>query len=349
MDAIILKCKGNEQFRFGNGSKDEVSVLLHSDTLFSSIVTIYDLLFDNTDELIESFNTGKIKISSAFPVLENVRNGQYIYFLPKPDVEYLNSGKDNKNIKKEKKIKFVSKEVFKLISNTIKTENDVIKAEINLFDGNKFKIIDDKFCFLKDEIDFDTKEYTPYSEKTTPKVFVNTDKKEDTFYHETNISLRRLEINDELIILPHYYFLIEKGDITESLMQNILTAIRVLCDEGIGGERSCGKGNFLNAEEISLDIEANNANYYLTLSLFNPKTNDEFSGSIIYDIGKRGGGSIGDEKKADYHRKQVNMIMEGAILKTKSEGRIINVTPELNIAKHKIFRYGIPFLIPFGK
>lgn len=349
MNAIILKCKGNEQFRFGNGSKDEVSIIIHSDTLFSSIVSIYDLLFDNTEELIELFNNRKIKISSGLPVLENIKTGEYIYYLPKPNIEYFRDGNDYSNRKKEKKVKFVSFKVFELISNSIVTDNDIIKTDINILDDEKFLIIDDKFCSLKGEIGFDIKEYSPYNEQTSPKVFVNTDKKEDTFYHETNVILRKYDDGIETLFSPHYYFMLEKENIPDNISENLITAIRVLCDEGIGGERSCGKGNFLCAEEKKFDIDQRNTNYYMTLSLFNPGSNKEFSQSVIYDLAKRGGGSLGDENKADYHRKQVNMIIEGAILKTKSEGRILDVSPEINITNNKILRYGISFLVPFGK
>src|SRR3972149_7938121 len=104
MKAIIFKTKPYSMFRLGAGSKDEVDLIIHSDTLFSAIISMHSQIFENTDEFVELFINNQIKISSAFPMLLNEELKIKIMYLPKPELNYIYS----ENIKAEKKIKFIS-------------------------------------------------------------------------------------------------------------------------------------------------------------------------------------------------------------------------------------------------
>lgn len=347
MKAIILNCKGNEQFRFGNGSKDVVSLSIHSDTLFSGIINVYNLLYSNVDELINNFAENKLMMSSAFPILKDIKNNSNIFFIPKPDILYP-IPENKRYIKLSKKIKFVSLGVFKLISESISNEDDNITSALDLTNGTKFFVIDNKFCVLKNELSIIPVDYKPYTEITSPKVFVNTTKTEDTFYYETNLYLNNYVENGEMIYTPQYYFLLDSENLNSDIYNKFITSLRVLCDEGIGGEKSCGKGIFAGLNEKEMYFNSTKSNFLLSLSLINPLNQSEFNDILIYDFIKRGGGSLGDENSADYHRKLVNMVTEGSIIKNKITGRLVNISPEININPHNVFRNGKAFLIPFG-
>ncbi|PIW70091.1 MAG: hypothetical protein COW08_03670, partial [Ignavibacteriales bacterium CG12_big_fil_rev_8_21_14_0_65_30_8] len=56
----------------------------------------------------------------------------------------------------------------------------------------------------------------------------------------------------------------------------------------------------------------------------------------------------GDDIKR-YRKKQVRMIAEGAIVKSKVDGRLVDVSPaNVDTFEHKFYRNGKCFLLPIG-
>ncbi|MEM6966151.1 MAG: hypothetical protein AAF573_15405, partial [Bacteroidota bacterium] len=108
MKSVVLKCPKFGRFHFGKTGLDENSSLsrsseyIHSDTLFSAMITMCSKIApDEIKNLIKAFKSGGIKISSAFPCLELttersegekiIRSQKIINFLPKPSyLELLN-------------------------------------------------------------------------------------------------------------------------------------------------------------------------------------------------------------------------------------------------------------------
>lgn len=348
MKAIILKCKGNEQYRFGSGSKDSVSNLIYSDTLFSALINVYNKVYDDCSQFLELFINEKVNISSAFPVWENIPDKSYIYFIPKPVIEF-SPDISEVDMKSIKKIRFISTNVFNLMKEQLKIENEFPVTSLNLNDNSRFSIIDGSYCILNEEIkNFNLSAYKPISNISMPKVFVNTIQTTDKFYYETNIMLNTFKVNGENLLKPHFYFLINDNELKSEEFDKIITCFRILCDEGIGGERSTGKGAFQGIEIIDKNFKNDKSELYISLSLINPANDNEFKNVVFYDLIKRGGGSLGNEEASEYHRKQVKMISEGAIIKNQIKGRIVDVSPDKNIYSHKIYRYGKAFLLPLG-
>jgi CRISPR-associated protein Csm4 len=135
--------------------------------------------------------------------------------------------------------------------------------------------------------------------------------------------------------------------------------LRILADEGIGGERSAGKGQLEEIIETEIPLELkSDSNEYLLLSLCNPNSKNEFDSFEKYEITVRGGGSVSfdDEIESDevkdiklYRKKQVRMIAEGAVVKGKVVGRLVDISPENKTAfDHKYYRNGKCFLLPIG-
>lgn len=328
---ILLKCREGSQFRLGESSKDDVSEIIHSDTLFSAIANIYELVFNEAAKFIDFVNKGKIIISSAFPVLENKEDKTKIYFFPKPVLFY------NDETKVTKKIPFLSKSVLEDVVQNFNV-NDM-SCNINF---SNYCLIGGKYCITKDEIKINNSTEKFIRETITPKTAVHNDENsmEDRFYHETNIQLNSIGHYN-----PHYFFLVNY-ELSKDELNDFITCLRVLADEGIGGERSSGKGLFDDVEVLDeFKLPGLTKDFSILISLFNPKSNSEFQDLLYYDILKRGGGSLGTEGDEKSHRKQVLMIKEGAVTKGKPEGRIVNVSPEENNLNHNLYRNGKSFLI----
>ena len=263
-----------------------------------------------------------------------------IFFLPKPELNY----NTENNIKAEKKIKFISCELFKSIKN--------LELEQFSFTDNS-TIIGPDFAVSKTEIDSESEITSFIKEVVTPKTMARYEKQENNFYHETDIQVLPISINGETFN-PSFYFLYELN-CDEEQKKHFLTCVRLLADEGVGGERSTGKGHFEKIIESEIKIESSPNQTQLLLSLFNPKTQEEFDSFERYEIIVRGGGSVSfdsdddsfEEEIKPYRKKQVRMISEGAVLNNQVDGRLVDVSPEMG-ADHKYYRNGKSFTIPLG-
>jgi CRISPR type III-A-associated RAMP protein Csm4 len=129
---------------------------------------------------------------------------------------------------------------------------------------------------------------------------------------------------------------------SDETKQKIETILRVLVDNGIGGERNAGYGLF-DFGEVALDIPtAEDSTQFVTLSPICPKSSEQLEhllkGDIAYNLNPLTGwvGSHGTYKR----RKQINMFAEGSVLNTCDEpvGRLVDLTPKGY--PHPVYRYG---------
>ena len=266
-----------------------------------------------------------------------------IFFLPKPELNY----SVDKNIKEEKKVKFISIKVFNSLSE--QSFNNISLIDKNTVIGYSFVVAEAEIKSGKEMGGFIT-------EIVTPKTKVHSPDQEGSFYHETDIQLIPIE-SDEEKYFPHFYFMYELS-CSEEQEKEFLTCLRILADEGIGDERSSGKGLFEEIIETEIDLNFENSSAKrILVSMCNPQTQQEFDSFEYYDILIRGGGSVSfdtlDDKEenkpeySDYRKKQVRMIAEGAIVNDKIKGRLVEVSPDKG-AEHKYFRNGKSFTIPLG-
>ncbi|MBS3945865.1 MAG: type III-A CRISPR-associated RAMP protein Csm4 [Melioribacter sp.] len=342
MHAIILKCKPGTLFRLGEGSLVDVSHIIHSDTLFSAITTIYEMVYGAGEEFVNLVNKNKMSFSSAFPLLEDVDSGEHIYFLPKPNIVFSHVESLSKKIKK---IKYLS---FKAL--TMILENFDQSCISSSYDFSSLIIVAGEYAILKNEIGiFQSNNHSLIQEHIFPKTAVHKNDRKDAFYFQTDIQLVPLKDNSGRILYkPHFFFLVNES-LNEEEKKRFVSCLRILADEGIGGDRGSGKGCI---EEIAITdfkyMPFKAAKYFITLSLVNPASQFEFDNCIQYNIIRRGGGSIGTDGQSDFHRKQVRMISEGSVIKSQITGRIVDISPTVNHYKNKIFRNGRAFLIPLG-
>ena len=136
----------------------------------------------------------------------------------------------------------------------------------------------------------------------------------------------------------------------EEIRPKFEVAIRLLADEGIGGDRSSGKGLFEKPifEEIEIETPTD-ANGVVSLSLYYPKDKSELPGikNAFYDLIERKG-YIFSPYCSNLRRRSIRMFSEGSVFpKTPEEmrGTLVSVEPEI-FKFHKVYRYGYLFGLP---
>lgn len=298
--------------------------IIHSDTLFSAMVNCYVKLYGN--EKITDF-IKKIKVSSIFIGLGI--KGKEIYILPKPSIEpkFL-EGADRDKRKEWKKIKFLSKDIFEKVikrdeeisfkkwSGIAFTDKEYDNLKISSMEKEKFKKLNfiNKYTEMKNALN----RYTGASEELFPKEVLE-------FQSIGNIN-------------PFLYFFIEQYD-TE-----ILASLRLMADEGLGGERSTGKGILDGIEESQIDFTID-FDRYISLSLTMPSNVDEAKKAENYNFIKRGGYAFYG-RGTGQRKKRIRMFDIGSIFTEKIEG--INTESKItidNTGEKIVYHYGKAFLI----
>lgn len=125
-------------------------------------------------------------------------------------------------------------------------------------------------------------------------------------------------------------------------------AVRLMCDEGVGGYRAIGKGQFEQPEFRQIDVQSPpNSDAQIMLSLYYPAP-DETAGLAdgYYQLLPRRGYVFSPENRS-YRRKTVLLFAEGSVFPgVTRKGMLIDVTPENVPLNHRVYRYGLAFALP---
>lgn len=225
------------------------------------------------------------------------------YLMPRP----LNFSLERytEDIKKDKKVKYIS-------------EGALLKGLEKLY-------IKGEFAFSKDI----QKEI--YKVEERPRVVV------DRFTNATHIYYSSCFRFNEGCGLWFYL------DVEDGIKHEIESAIKLLADEGIGGERSYGYGQFdFSMDKIESGVE--NAEQYMLLSLCIPNERDDLEKLKAYGLIERTGYISSPYLKSKRYMLHT-MIKEGSILGDKFIGNVVDNTPS-DFDIHKVIKYGKAFLIP---
>jgi len=288
--------------------------ILHSDMLWGAICNAANLLFGSAS--VEALRKPyAILMSSAFPLIEAE------LFFPRP-LSFYKEPDNYADQKKFKKVRFISEKIWKEI---------ISGKSIDLQQGT----IQSMFWFEKTPtleafaVTLERPRVTLDRISNSPTLFSS----EETIYDNS----------------VGFFFLAEFED--ETLKHIFSSALRLLGDEGIGAERSVGKGWF-SVEEVSYPLpEIQNPNAFLLLSLYMP-TADELSSLDIensfYEILERGGWvtSFGG---MTLRREKVRAFAEGSVLRLKQgmpKGQIVEVLSAQQSLSHNIYRNLQAFAIP---
>jgi len=267
-------------------------------------------------------------ISSAFPFKKDM------LFFPQPMVRI---GKvHEKNDQEEKKLKEVEFISQGLLESILNGESG------NLEFNEKDTFQDGKF-WHPNQSSFNNNDDIVFAERELPRVTIDRNTNSSEIFYFSEIVFRK---DTGLFFLARF---------TErQIKQKFEAVLRLLGDEGIGGDKRMGKGLFsLDIEEGFHILVPENANGFLTLSLYYPEES-EFNGGIknnaSYNLISRKGW-LHAPGAMTLRRKEIRTFTEGSIF--NATGKQIYGTNPCVLEKnenlglmHNIYRYGIAFNLP---
>ncbi|ACV24786.1 type III-A CRISPR-associated RAMP protein Csm4 [Methanocaldococcus fervens] len=367
MKMVVLIPKPNSKFHFGEGSLEESNYIFHSNSLFSAIVNNYIKLYGEEKFRKDLKKLKNIRLSSLFFKIKD------IYLIPKPEyprfyiLKKIVEGIKPKDIKK---IQFFSIKAYKeFLEGRLEWNEDKLKEIIDkqlisrkiLISDDETEIIRETFKIKENESLKDAK-VNLFSKIVEQKVVIdrikNTSLEIEGKGQLYNVEFIKLHPNVE------FYFLIDYQTDDKEFIERVEASIRLIEDEGLGGERSSGAGFFEKVEILELpkdfkDIFSNynNLDYSMTLGVGIPNKND--IGKIEYyklmEIGgyihsasiliRPSNDSEKGKKALTTPKRNILALTEGSIVKRNFEGKTENIAPK-NF-KHEVYAHGKPILLPF--
>ena len=304
----------------GSLGLEKTETYIPADTLFSALcqtwATFYDTasLTDFLNQYTAENESLPFTLTSAFPFAHD------FYLFPKPLIFKSTS-------KKNKRVQFVSRSLFEnIITGNPPTFDE--KDEKNVITGEKVWVNSEEKKQLKKAMD---EKLNVWETTTRPRVSIDRQTEESSIWH-----VETVQFNTDCGL----WFAINYD--SDETKQKIETLLRVLGDNGIGGERNAGYGLF-DFDEVALEIPtAEDSTQFVTLSPICPKSSEQLEhllkGDIAYNLNPLTGwvGSHGTYKR----RKQINMFTEGSVLNASDEsiGRLVDLKPDN--WTHPVYRYG---------
>lgn len=305
---------------------EETSERVRSDTLFSALVISYARLGKNVDTLLQRFHQEKVpfRLSSSFIYRE--QDSKTTYFLPRPKQPPINYPFDNdlKIAKDYKKLNFLDLETWKSWY-----QNDGFDQASNLPENFYSK------CFDIDK---------------QPKIAIDRNTRATNLYH-TSFVRYLSKPNDK----SGLYFLIKFDEqILEDDLNDLQSALKLLGEEGLGGERSSGAGQFEPSWHDLTDLAETwnslvnfKGNSHSLISLYWDKELVDLAKSS-YELQERGGWITSSAK--NQRRRKVMMFAEGSVFQDNPKGKLADVTPYdgkgKKLSPHNVYRSGIALSLP---
>jgi len=297
---------------------DSTSHYVHSDTLFGAVCNSLKLLYGERalTEMLELFKRGKppFLISSAFPYVDDV----LLFPLPRSCELHsaLNASQDE--FKKTKRVELVSLDIFRRICK---------KEDISSV--SSAECIRKNALLTKKEAARIPEDVSLWDVRPLPRVSL------DRTTSVSNVYSREVVQYCEGGGL---FFLIDFLDPTYE--KQIMASIRLLSDEGLGGMRSYGRGQFTLKEDV-VDLPSPEK-LVVTLSLYHP-SNGELKNlkAGYYSVVERGGWVT--TPGLNMTKKRVAMLEEGSVIRAGSIcGDLADVTPTPSFP-HSVYTYGYAF------
>jgi len=314
---------------------ESTSERARSDTLFSAWVSVYARLFgkEAVEELLQDFTTNQseppFRLSSTF--IYRQIEGETIYYLPRPLERPINYPKEDFDFSKEyKKLNYLPLEIWhRWYQGQGWKDSDaqelIAKTQGNVTgDLSKAGTFDYGKAFELGKI---------------PKIAVDRTTRATNLYHSGFVKYHE---NSGL------YFIVEFSK--PEFENKFLTVLNFLGDEGIGGERSSGAGQFKIEPELNLNwtkiLECSGENAHSIISLFwDDSLKKDFVQNASYELQKRGGWVASSPSGIQRRRQSVQMFTEGSVFPVKPTGKLANVTPD-GFTTHQVYRSGISLSLP---
>lgn len=305
---------------------------IHADTLFSALMQAWALLYpDDLDSFFPQNNQRldfpHFRISSAFPFVgDNL-------FLPKPRWRLGKQKEEEfspKLVKKIKKLTWVDK---RIMARWLNNELGQLQPD---------ETFGDDAYWSPGKKDSQTRAQSPLRIESSSRVQM------DRWLNTTTpFTYARLYFQEGAGL----FFLAEITD--PGYQEKFIAALRLLGDEGIGGDRSVGHGHFTvtGPDVFQIDVPEN-TDHYLLLSPFHPEHKEvaQIGDESSYElITRRGWITAGHGRPL--RRQAVRMFAEGSVLQgPQPQGDLVRVLKQNNLLGlgHDVFRYGQPLSLPFN-
>lgn len=303
----------------GSLGLEKTACYIPADALFSALCEMWREFYDA--ESLTAFLDGytpegtalPFLLTSAFPFARDV------YFFPKP-LTFTHLSKESKSVA------FVSQSHFENIISGNAPEfekNDLVNGgEVWMGPAEKKQLQTSN----KDEIRI-------WETLTRPRVTIGSRSAGSEIWHVESVTF---DTDCGLYFTAHFD--------SEATQQKIETLLRVLGDNGIGGERNAGYGMFdFKKQQVNFEMSTPEVGgAFVTLSPICPKSENQLkallSGDFAYDLHTSTGWVNRAGNTAS--RKAVNRFVEGSVLHASERqiGCLVDLSPP-NWA-HPVYRYG---------
>ncbi len=305
--------------------QERIEQTVHSDTLWGALVQNWSLLFeDSPEDLAQSC---PFKVSSCFPLV----NGQRYFPIPDRAKEDLGreleaSGelKEGIQFKDLKKISYLSEPLMHKVLQGVPLGIVALQEQ-----GSHLPCIH-----------INASPHTTISQRPRLRIdrCTGTVEGENFFY-----------CSDQYFGSGNgLFFLLQCDD--PAVRAKFEAALRLLADNGLGADRSVGRGTFsFSRHDFDMPVETKAPSYYL-LSLYHP-TREELREGLLkqstYTL-KRRSGHAAAPGVGNLRRSDIWMIAEGAALSREADGDIAKVIAKGGPAPHPVFRYGKALTLPLA-
>jgi CRISPR-associated protein Csm4 len=363
MQALALNLVPRGAFHLGERGvgAEETTELAHADTLFSALCWAWRLLYGEqslTQELLPAFDNGSppFLLSSALPYAGTIR------FWPRPAWLPWKMSDEERSVLR--RVRYVSTAIF----------CQLVAAQRP--PGDPTLIQDDQLWLSTDELNqllptgLDLRRVTAFMRRrATLREYEEPAQAEYAppatrlweIAEAPHVTLDRISSASEIFHVGDVRFaegcgpcvLVRFLSDEAAWRPRLLAAFRVMGDEGLGGKRSIGRGQFDLVEE-NISIPEGDGDRAVLLSLLNPKE-EEISHllpdepRVAYSLITRRGWVYSDQAR-NLWRKRVTMLAEGSVVARPADerppGRLVTVLEKGGKIPHDVYRYGYGFLVP---
>jgi len=308
---------------------EETDEIVHSDTLFSAIMSVWGHFYD--DDIEKLCKTPPFFISSAFPFKRDN------LFFPRPMVKIGRQGEDDdQKGNKLKRVTYLSQHLFE----------SIVKGEAENLEFTETETFQDGIFWCKDFSLNSQNVDRVFTEREMPRVTIDRHTNSSDIFYFSEIVFEK---DAGLFFLTKFK--------EKKIKRRFEAVLRLLGGEGIGGDKRMGKGLYsLEIEEkFHLPIPSN-ADCFLTLSLYYPEET-EFNNGILKDasynlIPRKGW--LHAQGAMSLRRREIRVFQEGSVFTSIGKDTygtnpcVLEKNLELGLL-HNIYRYGIAFSLPIKR
>jgi CRISPR-associated protein Csm4 len=314
---------------------EETAELIHSDTLFGALCWAWTLYYgSDLSTFLRPFQAGDppFLISSAFPYAGGV------HLVPRPEAGISVAGDEER--------------AYRIVKADWISLSLLIEAARGPIPGDRMISVWEESAFLLQE----DQAMLPESLKGDP------GSRPWTIARLPRVTLDRVSHSSEIFHSGALQFAPDCGLYlwaqlrSPQAKEELETLFRLLADEGLGGERSCGYGQFQPTfTEVKLPppLVQREVGAWLLLSLYNPDARELETLDLrrsAYTLIRRRSWVCSPQARA-LQTAALSYFAEGSVIALKDgaspQGRLVEVLPVRPGIPHSVYRNGLAFAIPW--